>query len=270
MQTTKGLLPLSFEYNFINRQNWGDQMSEWQLIALDMDGTLLDSCGSVSEENQKWLQIARNAGIQVTIATGRPKRHVTPFVEFLGLHTPYVTANGSEVWTVDGQLLERHTLSVEQVHFLHDLAQEFGIRFFFSVADVDIKAGILPQHVESYEWLKFGYRIDEQRLMTDIWNRLQEHGGFEITSSGPNNIEINPKGVSKATGLSKVCDYLGFKPCRVVTIGDGLNDIKMLQWAGLGIAMGNAEEVVKERAGYVTGRNEEHGVASAIKFLLHL
>ncbi|HJV45561.1 MAG TPA: Cof-type HAD-IIB family hydrolase [Bacillota bacterium] len=243
-------------------------MKEWRLIALDLDGTLLNEHGLIAEENQRSIQQARSVGVEVTIATGRPIHQVKPIIELLGLTTPFVTTNGSEVWTVDGQLLDRHTIPSDTIWYLHKLAQEFKVEFWFSVANTVLQRGVLPKNVGDYQWLKFGYTILDQEVKKALWSRLENYGGLEISSSGTYNIEINPQGVSKASGLQVVCNYLGMTAGEVVTMGDGLNDVLMLSWSGFGIAMGNADEQVKEIANWVTSHHLEHGVAKAIRYLL--
>jgi 5-amino-6-(5-phospho-D-ribitylamino)uracil phosphatase len=246
-------------------------MSKWRLIALDMDGTLLDRDGTVSAENRKWINKAREAGIEVTLATGRHIRSARVWIEELGLQMPVVTSNGGEVWTVDHVLLDRNALSWEDVHFLYDLAvkyKKYGTHIWANTVDEIIHWDTFPESIEHFTWLKFGYQNDNLLVIKDILRRLRAYGRFEITNSDPTNIEVNPVGVNKASGLQKVCDYLGIHHLQVVTMGDSLNDVAMLQWAGMGIAMGNAQEEVKAIADYVTMPHDRDGVARAIEMLL--
>lgn len=244
-------------------------MTRWRLIALDMDGTLLGKDGTISKENKKWIQYARESGTEVTIATGRPTRMIRFYLDSLNLQAPFVVANGSEVWTVGGTLLERHTLSHKHVSFLYSLAIKYGTHFWSSVVDEVFKPGTFPKEIEKYEWLKFGFKNEDPELMAYLWNRLEEYGGLEISSSDPLNIEVNPKGISKATGLQRVCDHLGITSEEVVAIGDGLNDVAMFRWAGLSIAMANAPTEVQAVADRITAHHSEDGVAQAIQTLIN-
>ncbi|WP_134700541.1 Cof-type HAD-IIB family hydrolase [Ammoniphilus sp. YIM 78166] len=243
-------------------------MNRWRLIALDMDGTLLEAEGTISEPNLQWIRRARNAGIEVTIATGRPKRMIIPYLEMLDVQVPFVVANGSEVWTSGGVLLERHTIEHEDIRFLYALTQEFGTRFWSSVVDQVFKPGTFPEQIELYQWLKFGFKSEDRDVIEEIWKRLKTYGRLELSSSDPSNIEVNPKGITKATGLQKVCDYLNITAQQVVTMGDGLNDVAMLRWAGFGFAMANAPAEVQAAADEVTDHYERDGVAQAIQKLL--
>lgn len=243
-------------------------MSDWRLIALDMDGTLLEREGTISAENKLWIRKAREAGVEVTLATGRYIRLVQPYVEELGLNAPVVTNNGSEVWTADGKLLQRHIMKTEDIRFLHDLALEYNTYYWSSVAGNMFKPSNFPELIEDYQWLKFGFHHENQDVIERIWDKIERRGQLELSSSGKKNIEINPLGITKVTGLQVVCRVLGISPAQVVTMGDGLNDVAMLKWSGLGIAMDNAPESVKAASNRTTAHYLEHGVAKAIEQLL--
>lgn len=92
-----------------------------------------------------------------------------------------------------------------------------------------------------------------------------------MTASGERNLEILPEGVSKASGLAVLTEKLGIGPEEIVAVGDNYNDAEMLQYAGMGVAMGNAPDDVKRLARYVTDTNDQHGVAAVIRkfFTIH-
>ena len=151
---------------------------------------------------------------------------------------------------------------------MHQLALEYGAIFWSSTVDYRFKPNAFPESVENYEWLKFGFHSEDRDKIAELWRRLKTFGKVELSSSGRNNIEVNPKGVTKATGLQKVCSYMGIEPSQVVTIGDGLNDLPMIRWAGFGIAMDNAPDEVKKAAQYTTGSYLHDGVAKAIEYIV--
>ncbi|MDQ0190790.1 HAD family phosphatase [Alicyclobacillus cycloheptanicus] len=243
-------------------------MENWRLIALDMDGTLIRRDETISDENRKWIQKAREAGIEVTLATGRYiEGIVRSLASELGLSLPLVTVNGGEVWGMDGELLLRKTMPGTEVLELHQLAVEHGAHFWGRTTRQLINDQ-LPPDAERADWLKFGFYSEDAHVMRALWGRLQGDDRFELTNSGSMNIEINPKGVTKAAGLQLVCDRYGINPSQVITMGDSMNDISMLRWAGLGIAMGNAQDVVKAAADAVTANFDEDGVAKAIERVL--
>jgi Cof subfamily protein (haloacid dehalogenase superfamily) len=89
--------------------------------------------------------------------------------------------------------------------------------------------------------------------------------GLELTNSLPTNVEANPAGVSKAAALHFLCERMGITMEEVMAVGDSLNDIKMIQASGVGVAMGNAQEAIKNVADFVTDTNNNNGVAKAIE-----
>lgn len=90
-------------------------------------------------------------------------------------------------------------------------------------------------------------------------------GGLQMTNSSPVNIEINPAGVSKASGVAEVCKLLGIEMSEVVAVGDSLNDLAVIEAVGLGVAMGNAQEQVKEAADLIVASNNEDGIVEVIR-----
>ncbi|MCL6594325.1 MAG: HAD hydrolase family protein, partial [Alicyclobacillus sp.] len=125
-----------------------------------------------------------------------------------------------------------------------------------------------PADVASEQWLKFGCYAERPEVLAAVWRQLQALGPYELTQSNSANLEINPPGVSKASGLAVACRALGLAASQVVAIGDGRNDVPMLRWAGCGIAMGNASKPVQAAATWVTATCAEDGVACAIERLL--
>ncbi len=126
--------------------------------------------------------------------------------------------------------------------------------------------GETPEDIEAHEWLKFGFDTDAPPEIKEKINQtLSEWEDVEVSNSSLTNIEVNAVGVNKAAAIEKVCERIGITMDQVMTAGDSLNDIKMIELAGLGIAMGNAQEPVKKAADWVTASNDEDGVALAIE-----
>lgn len=240
-------------------------VGKWRLIALDMDGTTLMPDGSISNENRTWIRRAREAGAEVTFATGRPFEGVVEtFVGELGLTMPVVTINGGEIRTADGQLLVRHAFRTEDFMELYNMAREHGLACWGRTTSDSCWLDSFPDNPQSQTWLKFGMSGTASALQT-VREMLRRDTRFEVTNSNPLNIEVNPYGVNKAAGLQLLCDRMGLQARQVIAMGDSENDISMLKWAGLGIAMGNAQDAVKQAADAVTSSVEEHGVAAAIE-----
>jgi HAD superfamily hydrolase (TIGR01484 family) len=240
-------------------------MGTYKLVALDMDGTLLNEEKLISKENREAIFAALEAGVSVIFSTGRGVQSALPYAIELGLETPIVSVNGSEVWKAPGELLSRHILSAELVRTLHEIAVENDVWWWAYAVEGMFNAEKWVEHLDSVEWLKFGYYTEDMAVLSKIRSQVEAWGTLEITNSHPCNIELNPKGVSKASGLEEVCKLLGISMSEVIAMGDSENDITMIRAAGLGVAMGNAQDGVKIIADLITVTNEEHAVAKIIK-----
>ncbi|WP_080873231.1 Cof-type HAD-IIB family hydrolase [Oceanobacillus timonensis] len=239
-----------------------------KLIALDMDGTLLNPALEISKRNKAAIQEALNQGIQVVLSTGRGMDTCYPYAQDLNLQTFLITANGGEVWTMEKELLQRKLLSANIVEDLNQITKEKGVRrWMISTEKVFQEDEIVNIH--DYQWLKFGCASENPEKLREVQERLMEWEELELTNSLPTNIEINPKGVSKANALDFLCERTGISMEEIMAVGDSLNDMKMIQKVGVGVAMGNAQDVIKEAANAVTFSNIEDGVGKAIeKFAL--
>ncbi|WP_047984484.1 Cof-type HAD-IIB family hydrolase [Ornithinibacillus californiensis] len=243
-------------------------MSEVKLIALDMDGTLLNKAHEVDERTKEAIRSALEKGVHVVLSTGRSIGTCYPIAEELGLTSYLVTCNGGEVWTMEKQLLEQHLLETEIVEKIWHLGAGLGIHMWMTSTE-GFFIGERPENLYDYQWLKFGMDSVDTDKLDQAVKELSYFADLEITNSLPTNIEINPKGVSKARALQRVCSEIGITMKEVMACGDSLNDIKMIQEAGIGVAMGNAQEAIKKVANHVTDTNDNYGVAKAIeKFVL--
>lgn len=237
----------------------------YRLLALDMDGTVLNNKQQISDNNRKWIHKAIDEGIIVCFATGRGIQNVISYVEELELDSPIVTVNGSEVWKKPHELHNRHLIPSPQIVELRQLAIQYDVWYWgYAVEGLYRKEGWLEDH-EDFNWLKFGVYTEDSSKLQTITETVRSWDVFEITNSHPNNIELNPKGISKASGLREVCQIYGIDMGEVVAAGDSLNDLAMIQHAGFGVAMGNAQETIKQAADFITLTNEEDGIAHLIE-----
>lgn len=239
-----------------------------KLIALDMDGTLLTPALEVSKRNKDAIKEALNQGIHVVLSTGRGIQTCYPYAEELGLQSYLITANGGQIWTMEKELLRQQLLPLETVKALDRIVKEMDVRKWM-ISTEHIFRDEDPVDIPAYEWLKFGCASEDLNKLDQVRERLKTFDDLELTNSLPTNIEINPKGVSKAKALHFVCDRIGITMNEIMAVGDSLNDIKMIQEAGIGVAMGNAQDKILEIAAFVTDTNESDGVGKAIeKFAL--
>ena len=244
-------------------------IAKYRLLALDMDGTLLNDELLITPETAKWIQKAKDAGVYVCLSTGRSFQSALPYAQQLGLLTPMVTVNGSEIWRAPHELYRRSLMDPQLITQMHDMALEYGIWYWaYSLNEVHNQNN-WDGDVKNREWLKFGYSTEDHDIRHEVLMRLQDMGGLEITNSSPTNLEINPKGIHKASGIKTVCKLLGIDMSQVAAVGDSLNDLAVIQKAGLGVAMGNAQETVKQEADVVVASNNEDGIAEVIqKYIL--
>ncbi|MEY8752557.1 Cof-type HAD-IIB family hydrolase [Alkalicoccobacillus gibsonii] len=240
------------------------EKKEIKLVALDIDGTLLNSVHTLSEENIAAIKEAQDKGVYVVLSTGRSLMTTSEHAETLKLTSYLVTVNGSEIWDRDLNLVERNKLDSQFVQKMWDLRNEHGTHAWATSVD-KVWRNEMPEDIHQSEWLKFGFDVMDDETRLTILKELQSHPELEISNSSPTNLEINAAGVNKAQGLKKVCEFLGLTMDQVMAVGDSLNDLAMIKEAGLGVAMGNAQQLVKDTADWVTTTNDEAGVAHAIR-----
>jgi Cof subfamily protein (haloacid dehalogenase superfamily) len=263
-----------------------------ELVATDVDGTLLDDDETVSPRTRAAVRAVVDSGAQFVLATGRPPRWVTPIVDQLGFAPMAVCANGAVIYdpAVD-RIVSARTLSTDALGELAEIAARVIPGAGLAVERVGTSAhdAATPQFVSSpgYEhaWLNpDNTEVSVDDLLNapavkllirksgarsaDMAAALAGHVGLagDITYSTNNGlIEIVPLGVSKATGIEELSRPLEIDASQVVTFGDMPNDVPMLAWAGLGVAMGNAHPDAVAAADEVTATNVEDGVARVLE-----
>jgi Cof subfamily protein (haloacid dehalogenase superfamily) len=262
------------------------------LIATDVDGTLIDNDENLSPRTRSVVRAVVDAGAQFVLATGRPPRWVQPIVDQLGFAPMAVCANGAVIYDpATDRIISARTLSTDALRQLAEIATRVIPGSGLAVERVGNSAhdAATPQFVSSpgYEhaWLNpDNTEVSVEDLLSapavkllirkagarsaDMAAALAPHIGVQgdITYSTNNGlIEIVPLGISKATGIAELTRPLGVEAADVVTFGDMPNDVPMLGWAGLGVAMGNAHPDAVAAADEVTATNAEDGVAQVLE-----
>lgn len=243
-------------------------MPKYRLLALDLDGTTLTDDERISNNTRKWIHRATEAGVTVMFATGRGFQTAGPIWEELALQSPMVFANGAEIWKGPGRLWERHFIRREDIRWLYELATEAGARFWGYSVESLTRGSEWSDEMFERDWLKFGIRHDDLSVIGKLRESVNARESLEVTRSAPVNMEISRKGVTKATGVRKICEYLGIGMEQVMAVGDSLNDLRLIEAVGLGVAVSNADEELIRNADAVTHSNEEDGVANAIQRFL--
>ncbi|MGE2737803.1 HAD family hydrolase [Mycolicibacterium vaccae] len=263
-----------------------------ELIATDVDGTLIDDDERVTPRTRAAVSAAVDSGAHFVLATGRPPRWVGPIVDQLGFAPMAVCANGAVVYDpAADRIVSARTLSADALAELADVAMRLIPGVGLAVERVGRSAhdAATPQFVSSpgYEhaWLNpDNTEVSLEDLLSapavkllvrrsgatsaEMAEVLAGHVGSagDITYSTNNGlIEIVPFGISKATGIAEVATPLGISAADIVTFGDMPNDVPMLSWAGLGVAMGNAHPEAVAAADEVTVTNVEDGVARVLE-----
>lgn len=240
-------------------------MNKIKLIALDMDGTLLKNNHEIANETMEAIQFARDKGVKVIIATGRPLQQCMPYAKKLQLENYVIVSNGAEIWNMEEELVERSLMEQSLLENLWNIGEELQTDMWAISTDKVFHSDEPPIDFSQHQWLKMGYAHLDEQTKQEVMAKLQYfHDKLEISNSYIDNIEVNVHGINKASAIQKVCEMEDIFMEEVLVAGDGLNDQKMIEQAGIGIAMGNGQEAIKQIADYVTTTNEEHGVAKAI------
>ncbi|MBM4078949.1 MAG: HAD family phosphatase [Planctomycetes bacterium] len=259
-----------------------------RMLAVDLDGTVLTSHGELTPRTRRALARCRARGVEVVLCTARPPRSATPHWRRMKLTTPLIAYDGAMVVepstgevllnrTMPGILARKVLQEARRVHPEMVITFEIQDKWWTDelgasiitrtakegfkpdvVCDLDacvtrpVTKILISRSVETLDAL-------ERRLRRKLGKRLS------VVRVEDYLLEMAAAGVSKAAGLKLVARRYGIKPSEVVAIGDGMNDIAMLKWAALGIAMGHAPDAVKRAADVVTASNDEEGVAKAIQ-----
>lgn len=269
--------------------------SQIRLIAIDMDGTLLNEDCQIPEENVRAMREAAEEGIHFAIISGRIPEDISYFLSDAGLEKCFVAGlnggccldrpHGETIFThyMEDAAVEKciSILEAEQVTYSAFGRSHIAISRPFSTGEeldnwgTHLKRkgrllytygmeGIMQQRALGTNKIVYIDREDPERLL-HIRRKIERIPGVEVTSSWFNNIEIMPQGVHKGAALAALAKRLHIEAGQVMAIGDNDNDIPMIAWAGVGVAMGNASEGARAAAEFETDDNNNAGVAKAIR-----
>ncbi|MEY8371330.1 Cof-type HAD-IIB family hydrolase [Aerococcaceae bacterium 50-4] len=261
-----------------------------ELIAVDLDGTLLDNKKQISEGNRAMIRKAIDNGVDVAICTGRPLEAIQKFLDTLETNTAEhysITYNGGlVVQNATGKVASQVTMTMADATRLYEAMAALDLPLEAVLIDAVYQFPFPENHPGLYQetmnFLPFK-QFDMANLdpATQIFkvvvNTETEHlmavidqvpawvfEEFEVMRSHPFQLEIMPKGVDKGAGVAHLAEILELTKDQVMVIGDEENDLAMLKWAGTSVVMENGRADVKEYADYITDSNENDGVAKAI------
>lgn len=273
-------------------------MSNFRMVCVDLDGTLLDASQEISEENREALRLCISRGVRVYLVTGRPYCFTRYQAERISGRTGCILdrvgcicANGACI--EDGEYLAVHEIGEKPLGLFIGELEKSGCKAFFKAlasfyTHEEYDERFLYQHrkelfteklrLETYTGLSYPqlrenalhilkvlvYDEDKDALR-GLRESVEGIKGLGVSSYNELSIDVTAHGVDKGSGIREVCAGNGIRKEEILAIGDSWNDLPMFAAAGFRVAMGNAEERIKSLADAVTGTNTENGVARALE-----
>ncbi len=281
--------------NLLCRGRYVLSQNKYKMIVTDMDYTLLNKEKEVSERNKKALKNAMDKGVHIVVATGRIYVSAKFYGRLLNINTPIIASNGAiirEGYT--NKTVFKSILSPEVAVKMIQLCREVGLFchlfsdntvFTEKIVNVSTRYSQWNENLEDEDKINIKVIDRLERVVENgnneivkavvvdnsedalryVRNSLNATGLANISQSLKGNMEVMNKGISKGNAIRILCDLYGIDKEDVIAIGDNENDISMIEYAGLGVAVENASESVKEKADYITGDYLDDGVAQVIE-----
>lgn len=276
---------------------------KYKMICIDMDGTLLNGRKRISPSSKKVIKKAHDKGVEIVVTTGRLFNNAAYFSHLLGVDSPVIAANGAIVIEQKtNEIIYECAIPKDDCLSLLRVLNKYKFAFHFHTTDtiycnnwfsrLGTELYMTKQkycdhlHVHYHtittedEWKRvfeeqdgkmakcIAFSLNKSKVK-EVKKELDKLDNIVYFGSGNHSIEINLKNVSKGNAVRALIERYNIKREEVMCIGDNENDISMIEFAGLGVAMGNGIDKVKNIADYVTDTNRNDGVAKAIeKFVL--
>lgn len=269
-------------------------MKEYRMIAFDMDGTLLNSSGHISETVHRALERAVAQGKRVIICTGRSFRELMDYdeKEFKDIRY-YVCENGTLAYdSFEKKIISAVHIQEKLVRHILDLAEGEDVMVYLASGgqnmvnrkdaermeyfhaerykDIELRSAVLHEDIIG-SYRERPVPVEKMNLysadikLRDHFYELLKELPISLVYAEETGLEIMPPGISKASGFLALCEYLKIPPEETIAVGDSDNDIELLKAAGLGVAMGNAKPCVKEAGDAETADNDHDGCAKVIE-----
>lgn len=260
----------------------------YKLVATDLDGTLVGRDLQISPRVLRAVQRVHASGTHFVMATGRMFRSTLPFAQACDVVTPLITYQGALIRDHRTmQDLWHRTIAADAAREALDALAETGMHVNIYVNDeliienlspgAELYARISQVEPRLVKSLYEAVATEPTKIVAigepdqiDHWTPLLQErfaGRLYVTKSISRFVEFTNPQISKSVALSHLCERLGIKREEVIAFGDGMNDLDMLEWAGCGVAMGNASDAVKAAADRVTSHVKEDGVAHVLEDL---
>jgi hypothetical protein len=266
----------------------------YEILVLDIDGTVTNSQKEVTGKTLDAILKVQERGHKVVLASGRPTPGIVSLAEKLKLayYNGYILSyNGAKIISCNTQeTIYQQVLPHAIISELYQSAIQHSVGIISYEGDCIIAGTEIDEYMEKeakingipikkvdnfVEYLNFDVNkclmTGPGEYLANVELFMKEKFGhiLNIYRSEPYFLELMPQNIDKAYSLSKLLDYLGLSKEQMISCGDGFNDLSMIQYAGMGVAMANAQEIVRNAANYITLSNDEDGVAHVInEFML--
>lgn len=266
----------------------------FKLVAIDMDGTLLSSSHEISEKNKEAIRRAMEKGVKIVLCSGRTIKNLLEFTEGLGLtgEEEYVVGhNGAAALRImDEKYVYENSLTGKEAKEIAEVCDRINAnytvytfheamtprenphgRYEAKLNSMDLRI-CHPRVLEDDEKITKVLILDDKEVLDSYIGEIHEHFGdrYNLVRSMPVYLEVLRKEVNKMSGIMAVARLHGIEEREIMAIGDAPNDLEMIEGAGLGVAMGNAHEIIREASDFITKANDEDGVFYVLNRYLHL
>lgn len=260
-------------------------------VALDLDGTLLNSKKEISEENKNILKKLSENGVEILIVTGRPYPITKKIAESLEIPLTVICYNGARVMNLktdeiifEKVLEEKQVLKIiefcrknkkdlnlfqNDIWYVED-SESIGTKYYKKNSRLEPTLKSFDTF-DSFKMIK-SIIIDENNVLEEVEKELREILGNSVyfTYSQDKYLEILNKDVNKGLTLKNVLEEKGIEMSECIAFGDAHNDLEMLELAGVGVAMGNAHKILKNKVSYIAETNDNDGVAKFLREIYHI
>ncbi|MED0677134.1 MULTISPECIES: Cof-type HAD-IIB family hydrolase [Aneurinibacillus] len=260
----------------------------YKLAAIDIDGTLLTDDYRITEKNKKALRAAEEEGVQIVLCSGRAPVSVLPILEEIGIHGYFICHNGAvTTHSKTKEILQENGFSMQSLRGVVEYCRRENIHMDFCTAFDMYTESMEREDVQRMyaKYLAQPKLIQDMLTVEDKLVKFTLFGTDEQLNkaydefaamnlpvrtlrSGPSYIDIIDKATSKGAALSNLAEYLNISLADTIAIGNYYNDLDMITMAGIGVAVANAPEDVKEKADLIVASNNESGVAEALQRLV--
>lgn len=267
---------------------------KYKILAFDIDGTLTNQKKEITPATKSAIARAKELGTIIVIASGRPIQGIRPLAKELGLYESggYILAlnGGMVVSCQDETVIHNSKIPMEYYREIYDLAKANQVNLMTYEGDAIVSEDITNEYLEiearingldkkqvhhlceflDYEVNKF-LMLGEGSYLAEVEKKVYKalSDRMDVYRSEPFFLEVLPKNVHKGKALEKLLESLGLDREDLMAFGDGFNDLTMIEYAGMGVAMSNGNEMVKAKADLIAPSNEEDGVAQILnKFML--